>query len=489
MNPVAGYVSLRLSSCPLVLVFCIDQRNTRDTSRLIFTLSLFYAILDVLETDHQGVVMATVGIIAGMHRSGTSALARVMNLLGYDIPGEIDTNTHHNASGHWEPVAFVALNMHILAELGSDWCELRLPEATAIDTISDQTRTAINEYADASFGAHDTIVIKDPRVCYTLPLWLDAVRRRGDTALVLLPYRHPVEVAKSLAARDGMELNIGLALWLCSMLSAEFYSRGTPRCAVGFGAFIADWRAAYVPVAALTGSTIPDRTDPVGMQIDRYVNREQRHHTILELTPALRALSMLDLALEAYQLFDAELDTPAVRNQFDTLRQRVVAQLAADGLVTAARDFGRTYKHLRAIDEREQVIATLRREMHENNLVAQQIADERESLKVYQTDLIYRHRIIQQRQAEHIEELGHTRLRQKERISELTHEVAWREGQLQSAITERDWLRDTESAREREVVWLRAVVASQEHLLWPIRPLLRLWQRILRRSSDTHPNE
>jgi len=71
----------------------------------------------------------------------------------------------------------------------------------------------------------------------------------------------------------------------------------------------------------------------------------------------------------------------------------------------------------------------------------------------------------------------------------LTHEVAWREGQLQSAITERDWLRDTESAREREVVWLRAVVASQEHLLWPIRPLLRLWQRILRRSSDTHPNE
>lgn len=430
--------------------------------------------------------MSFIGIIAGMHRSGTSALARVMNLLGYEIPGEIDSNTYHNASGHWESVAFVALNMQILTELGSDWCELRLPEGMAVDSISDQTRTAIAEYADTSFVAQEKIVLKDPRVCYTLPHWLEAVKRRGDTALVLLPYRHPVEVAQSLAARDGMDLNVGLALWLCSMLSAEFYSRGTPRCVVGFDAFIADWRAAYAPVAALTGATIPNRTDPIGMQIDRYVNREQRHHTILELTPALRALSMLDLALEAYELFDAELDIPAVRHHYDALRQRVAAQLSADGLVAAARDFGRTYRHLRAIDEHEQVIATLRREMHKNNMVAQQIADERESLKVYQTDLINRFQIIQQRQEEEIKSLDRVRITQKIRIDDLTQEVA-------SALAECHWRRATHEAYEAEVVWLRTVVASQEHLLSPIRPLLRLWEqimrRIMRRSSDTHRND
>jgi hypothetical protein len=433
--------------------------------------------------------MSFIGIIAGMHRSGTSALSRVMNLLGYDIPGELDTNTHHNASGHWEPVAFVALNMHIIAELGSDWCELRMPESSTFAAIGSDTQQRIAAYAERSFGHHPLTVVKDPRVCYTLPLWMDEVRRRGHTCLVLLPYRHPVEVAKSLAARDAMPLNSGLALWLCSMLSAEYYSRGEKRCAVGFSAFISDWRKAYAPVAALTGATVPDQQDHIGQQIDAYVNREQRHHTVLALTEELRRLSLIDLALEGYALFEQPLDDAATQAAFDALRLRVHTVLERDGLYTTNRTFAAHYRHLRAIDERDQVITTLRREMAENNQIAQQIADEREALKVYQTDLIYRHSVIQQRQEEHIERLGHVRLTQKRRIDELTQEVEWREGQLDSAVTERDWLRDTEAAREREVVWLRSVVVSQEHLLWPIRPLLRLWQRILRRSSDTHRNE
>ena len=428
--------------------------------------------------------MSFIGIIAGMHRSGTSALSRVMNLLGYDIPGELDTNTHHNASGHWEPVAFVALNMHIIAELGSDWCELRLPESSTFAAVGSDTQQRIAAYADSSFGHHPLTVVKDPRVCYTLPLWMDEVHRRQHTCLILLPYRHPVEVAKSLAARDAMPLNSGLALWLCSMLSAEYYSRGEKRCAVGFSAFISDWRKAYAPVAALTDAEIPDRNDPLGRQIDAYVNREQRHHTILELTDELRALSLIDLALEAYALFEQPLDADSVRSSFDALRIRVQSVLERDGLYEANRAFAAHYRHVRAIAERDQVIATLRREMAENNQTAQQIADEREALKVYQTDLIYRHSVIQQRQEEHIERLGHVRLTQKRRIDELTQEVEWREGQLASAVTERDWRRATQAANDAEVLWLRTVVADQEQLLRPVRALLRLWQKYRRRRMQ-----
>ena len=419
--------------------------------------------------------MSFIGIIAGMHRSGTSALSRVMNLLGYDIPGELDTNTHHNASGHWEPVAFVALNMQIIAELGSDWCELRLPESSTFDAIGPSTRRDIAAYADISFGHHPFTVVKDPRVCYTLPLWIDEVQRRQHTCLILLPYRHPVEVAKSLAARDGMPLNSGLALWLCSMLSAEYYARGQRRCAVGFSAFIADWRTAYAPVAALTGASIPDRNDPLGSQIDRYVNREQRHHTVLALTDELRQLSLIELALEAYALFERPLDDPATQVAFDRLRLRVGQVIATENLTEENRRFAISYRHLRALDERDQVIATLRREMDEKNQIAQGIADTYETAK-------QSHKIIVEHQAAHIERLAHHRI---------VHEQAlqWHESQAEAATNaltaltqERDWLRESNALLTADRAWLRTVIADQERLLWPIRPLLRLWQRIRKRS-------
>ena len=425
--------------------------------------------------------MATIGYIAGMHRSGTSALSRVMNLLGYDIPGDIDTNTHHNASGHWEPVAFVALNTQLISALGADWCALRLPETSDFTALDASHHAAIRAYADASFGAHPYTVVKDPRVCYTLPLWLAETTRRGHQPIVLLPYRHPVEVARSLAARDAMPLNAGLALWLCSMLCAEAYSRGVPRAAVGFDALIADWRSAYQPVAALTGAAIPSSDDALGQQIDSFINRSQRHHTVIEITPELREHSMLPLALEAYACFEQPLDTRAAAAAFDALRAAVRTSIERDGLVERCAQFGREYALARALDERDQVIATLRREMAENHRIAQHIADEREALKVYQTDLLYRHRIIQQHQAAHIETLGHIRLRHETRLAELTQEVAWRVEQLTAVTEERDWLRSVEQSWFRERDWLQTIINDQSLLLRPVLPLVRLWHRIRRR--------
>ena len=388
-----------------------------------------------VRTALRGVKMSIVGIIAGMHRSGTSALARMMNLYGFEIPGELDTNTHHNATGHWEPVAFVSLNTHILKELGADWCALRLPETSTLDGLSTKTRAALTAYATESFSLHDTIVIKDPRVCYTLPLWLDEVTQRGDTALVLLPYRHPLEVAKSLAARDEMHLNVGLALWLCSMLSAEYYSRGQLRSAIEFGAFIDNWRIAFTPVAERIGTHIPEANDPIGTKIDQYINREQRHQTVQQLTDEHRALSMLDLALEAYETFHSDLDTPAVREHLDALRHRVGLHIAAEGLAEAAREFGLRYSHMRAIAERDDLIVTLRK-----------------------------------------------------KITELEGTIAWREGHLDASIAECDWRRTTTSALQAEVQRLSAVVNTQDTLIGPFRWLIGLWLRITRRNTDTPPS-
>ena len=60
-------------------------------------------------------------LVMGMHRSGTSALARVLSLRGAELPAHLMPPNHGNASGYWEPAPIVAINDEMLEYFGSAW--------------------------------------------------------------------------------------------------------------------------------------------------------------------------------------------------------------------------------------------------------------------------------------------------------------------------------------------------------------------------------
>ena len=64
-------------------------------------------------------------LILGMHRSGTSAVARVVNLLGAALPKKLLEAAPGNEAGHWEPIELVSLHDRMLAEAGSRWEDFR----------------------------------------------------------------------------------------------------------------------------------------------------------------------------------------------------------------------------------------------------------------------------------------------------------------------------------------------------------------------------
>ena len=76
------------------------------------------------ESDNNALRRALV--VGGMHRSGTSALARVLNLLGADLPKAVlDPKSYvGNASGFWEPQRVVELNEKLLSEAGRSWHDI-----------------------------------------------------------------------------------------------------------------------------------------------------------------------------------------------------------------------------------------------------------------------------------------------------------------------------------------------------------------------------
>lgn len=146
--------------------------------------------------------------IVGMHRSGTSALARFVGLLtGFEGPAHAGP---HNVAGHWEnPRMNFALDRVLRAE-ESDWA------SPPIDPI-DNSATSFSLHAEAIGRILENLgsgpwVLKDPRLCLTLDAVLSLPQ---DPPAIIAAYRNPIEVAGSLKRRDGLPMHYGLALWEC----------------------------------------------------------------------------------------------------------------------------------------------------------------------------------------------------------------------------------------------------------------------------------
>ena len=58
-------------------------------------------------------------IVCGMHRTGTSAVARVISLLGADLPKDLLPPNAENIRGYWEPRAVVRVHHELLEALGT----------------------------------------------------------------------------------------------------------------------------------------------------------------------------------------------------------------------------------------------------------------------------------------------------------------------------------------------------------------------------------
>lgn len=222
-------------------------------------------------------------LVAGMHRSGTSAATRIISQLGARLPDHLmPANPDYNASGFWESTEVVALNDRILADAGSAWDDV-LPLDTALPAAADLERIGrqIDSLLEQQFASATSYVIKDPRLCRLLPLWLPALQRRGEQVHIAVPIRHPAEVAASLSKRDGFAPEKSLHLWLRHMLAAIRDSAGQPFGIVVYDDILADWRGSFRRLADELQLIWPSWPNPVlEAEIDRFVAPELRHHAL-----------------------------------------------------------------------------------------------------------------------------------------------------------------------------------------------------------------
>lgn len=216
-------------------------------------------------------------LVLGMHRSGTSALARLIGYLGAALPADAINAHADNARGYWESEAIVKADDQLLRVARSSWFDPRPLDLSRLDASALRSRKdRIWEAVTAAFGGALLMAIKDPRQCRFVPTIVETLAEHGVAARAVLMLRSPHAVARSIASRDGTTSAFAHLLWLRHMIEAERSTRGLMRAVVSFDAMLDDWRDAARRLLPLTGGAMPE--GETAEAIDVFLDPALRHH-------------------------------------------------------------------------------------------------------------------------------------------------------------------------------------------------------------------
>jgi hypothetical protein len=210
--------------------------------------------------------------ITGAHRSGTSMVAHLLYRCGVDLgpESELMPAATDNLEGFWENQSFVSINDALLHSLGGSWdlpvvaTPARLSRNTSIPKIKSLAAKLLSRFDDTPLWGW-----KDPRNCLTLPFWQELLPRMK----ILLIVRNPLEMARSLNARNGLSHTFSYNLW-------STYNRAVIKYAAADTLVVADYNALFEDAASeltFLMQSLGLRTDHV-WRATEIISYQARHH-------------------------------------------------------------------------------------------------------------------------------------------------------------------------------------------------------------------
>lgn len=219
--------------------------------------------------------------VLGMHRSGTSAVTRIFNLLGVYLGKQQDIMppAPDNPEGFWEHSKIVDIHDHILQTLGYSWdTTLPLPHKwwkyPEVKPLKEKlTRLILEEFSDCKLWGW-----KDPRTCILLPLWREILSELNIDLSFVIVTRNPLEVADSLTKRNGFPAVKGWAMWFLYTVNALYWSHGYERAFVSYEDLVQDWQNEIHQAATKLSLPWPEDERSFVRQVDGFIKPQLRHH-------------------------------------------------------------------------------------------------------------------------------------------------------------------------------------------------------------------
>jgi hypothetical protein len=236
--------------------------------------------------------------VTGMHRSGTSLVSRILNLIGVSLGPEERLMPAHkdNPRGYWENLDAVAINDEVLAMFGGTWDRPpRLPAGweflADLDPLRARAGAVVSGIGSAS--AHVT-GWKDPRTSLLMPFWQTVAPVWANIVVV----RHPFQVAGSLLTRDGMEPESAATLWTRYVVRAWLAHRN--RVLINYDLAVANPVLVAEHLADFLELDAP--SSEIGAELEEFADPALQHHT--EAT--FDAGPEMALALAVYAVIESQ---------------------------------------------------------------------------------------------------------------------------------------------------------------------------------------
>jgi hypothetical protein len=246
----------------------------------------------------------TMLLVLGMHRSGTSVTARLMECLGGVNSSNLHPPLANNPKGFFEDYDIEQLNEYtVLPSLGIKWHSVGFVDWSRLSS-SDRSKFALQavEIVRKNYNpANSLSILKEPRIGILLPFWLSVLRHAGYNVKVVCAVRDPISVARSLQKRDGLSTTHGGMLYVTNWLSILNYIQELPVAFVSFEEVFQDPAAVLRKVSEKLQIRPPqDFEVRVHQFASDFINPALCHHRIESQDLALET-DLPPLAIEAYE--------------------------------------------------------------------------------------------------------------------------------------------------------------------------------------------
>ncbi|WP_232209407.1 hypothetical protein [Sphingomonas sp. SKA58] len=374
-------------------------------------------------------------MIVAMHRSGTSALSRALNLLGGDMPPRLIGADQWNAAGYWESKPIKDLNEEMLLSGGGEWSEwLEFNPDWFKSSAVQRFRDRAIELVGSEFTDSPLFIFKDPRLSILMPFWRSIFDELGIDQVAIHPLRNPVEVARSLERRNNFLMSKGVLLWLRYTLDGERGTRGLRRIFTTFDDLLEDPAGLIERTQDDLGLIWPRNSVKARREIAQFLSADMRHHR--DGARVLRSLSYgSDWVVRTYETlmgFAADGENADGRAALDEVRAQFVAASHAFG--TIAKDNEDRHAKIAQLQQDREKAGARQAELESSAAAAQAELDALRAGKV---------------------ELERNFSSTQERLAALQTGQETAERQLAEARKERDGLRERARSLEQHVAGSR----------------------------------